>query len=152
MSFYEFLNNHGIDYSQEQEASGGVVLSIKKEDLLACCEILKTDRLFNYDMLLSVTGMDCRTHFEILYDLYSTRSHSRLSLKIKTDRVNPNVESLYSLYSSADWHERECFDLLGIEFVNHPNLERILLPKDWIGHPLRKDYNQEDERLCWNKR
>jgi NADH-quinone oxidoreductase subunit C len=152
MSFYEFLNNQGIAFTQEQDALADTVLCIKKEDLLRTCDVLKNDRLFLYDMLFSVIGVDCNSHFEVLYCLYSTRNNKKLTLKVSLNRENPVVDSLCGLYNAANWHERECYDLLGIEFVNHPKLERILLPKGWIGHPLRKDYVQEDERLSWNKR
>jgi NADH-quinone oxidoreductase subunit C len=103
-------------------------------------------------MLLSVTGTDKADCFEVVYLLFSTVFNKELTLKVKLDKESPCVESLSGIYSAADWHERETYDLLGIKFNNHPNLERILLPKDWIGHPLRKDYVNKDTRLSWNER
>lgn len=152
MSFNEFLSQNGIELLQAQDASGEDVWTLKKEDLLRVCEFIKNDKVFSFDMLLAVTGLDCTSHFEVLYTLFSTRNNKRLTIKVQLDKALPSVESLCGLYSSSNWHERECFDLLGIEFVGHPKLERILLPKDWIGHPLRKDYKEEDERLSWNRR
>jgi len=152
MSYQEFLSKHGIEISFAQDAAGASIWGVKKDDLLHACELLKNDRLFCFDMLLMVIGIDCGTHFEVLYDLFSTKNNKKVMLKIALPKEQPVVESLCGLYSSANWNERECFDLLGIEFLNHPKLERILLPKDWLGYPLRKDYKEEDERLSWNRR
>jgi NADH-quinone oxidoreductase subunit C len=152
MNFQEIFSRHELNVIKNKDALGNNILSINKDDLLKICELLKNDRLFNYEMLLAVIGIDCSEHFEVLYSFYSLKNNKKLFLKIILPKENPCIESLCGLYSSADWHERECFDLLGIEFLNHPKLERILLPKDWIGHPLRKDYKEEDERLSWNRR
>ena len=152
MSFQEFWARQGLEIWEGQDASGESLWGVRCEDLLQVCEILKTDRGFAFDMLLAVIGVDSVDRFEVLYSFYSTKSNKRLTVKTSLPKEQPCVESLCSLYSSANWHERECFDLLGIEFLNHPNLERILLPKDWLGHPLRKDYQENDERLSWNKR
>ena len=62
------------------------------------------------------------------------------------------MKSVFSVWITADWHERECFDLMGITFENHPSLKRILMPDSWEGYPLRKDYVQDDKRLTWNQR
>jgi len=152
MSFQEFWIRQCIEIQEGQDASGESVLNVRREDLLQVCDILKTDRNLSFEMLLSVFGVDCGTHFEVLYNFYSIKNNKKLTVKTALPKEHPTVESLCGLYNSANWHERECFDLLGIEFLNHPNLERILLPKDWVGFPLRKDYKEEDERLSWNKR
>lgn len=152
MSLDEFLSQNGIEISQAKDASGEDVWAIKKEDLFRVSEFLKNDKIFSFDILLAVTGLDCVSNFEVLYHLFSTRNNKRLILKVALDKDSPSAESLCGLYNSANWHERECFDLLGLEFIAHPKLERILLPKDWIGYPLRKDYKEEDERLSWNRR
>lgn len=152
MNFKEILARNGFEVQEAQDAAGDSILTLKKEDLLRVCDILKNERTFLFDMLLAVIGADCVTHFEVLYSFYSTKNNKKLMIKISLPKENPCVESLCGLYNSANWHERECFDLLGIEFLNHPKLERILLPKDWIGYPLRKDYKEEDERLVWNRR
>lgn len=152
MSFNEFFARHEINIIEEKDAAGNDVWLVNQDDLLKTCELLKTDRLFNYEMLLAVIGLDCSDRFELLYSFYSVKNNKKLFLKTVLSKETPMIESLSGLYSSANWHERECFDLLGIEFLNHPKLERILLPKDWIGHPLRKDYKEDDERLSWNRR
>lgn len=152
MRFKEVFSRSGFEIQEGQDASGDSLLFSKKEDLLQVCDILKNERSFDFDMLLAVIGVDCVSHFEVLYSFYSTKNNKKLMLKISLSKENPSIESLCGFYNSANWHERECFDLLGIEFLNHPKLERILLPKDWIGYPLRKDYKEEDERLVWNRR
>ena len=152
MSFQEFFSRQGLEIQENQDASGDILLSVRREDLFQVVENLKTDRTFVFDMLLAVIGLDCVSHFEVLYSLYSTKNNKKLTVKTGLPKEQPSVESLCGLYSAANWHERECFDLLGIEFLNHPKLERILMPKDWLGHPLRKDYKEEDERLSWNRR
>ena len=152
MNFKEFFNRHEIKIIEEKDAFANEILLINQGDLLKTCELLKNDKLFNNEILLAVVGLDCFNHFEVLYSFYSLKNNKKLFLKTVLPKENPCIESLCGLYTSANWHERECFDLLGIEFLNHPKLERILLPKDWIGNPLRKDYKEEDERLSWNKR
>lgn len=128
------------------------VIDVSKNKLIELATYLKMHINTQFNMLLSVSGVDRVDYFEVVYHLYSTVFNKKLILKVRLDKENPAVESLNGLYSAADWHERETYDLLGINFNNHPNLERILLPKDWIGHPLRKDYVNNDERLSWNER
>lgn len=123
---------------------------IKSVDLVNCAKYLKDKKRF--DILLSVTGMDNKEDFAALYHFYSTFDYKNIILKVKIDKINPEIESLSSVYSSANWHEREVYDLLGIKFSNHPDLRRILLPDSWQGHPLRKDYKMSDTRLAWNER
>ena len=77
--------------------------------------------------------------FEVVYFLNSIRDRSRLRLKIRVNE-DEEVDSVTSIWRAANWYEREVFDLFGIPFRNHPNLERIMMPADWEGHPLRKDY------------
>lgn len=81
---------------------------------------------------------------EIAYNLYSIPNHLKLMLKVILDRQNPIIDSVADIWITANWHEREAFDLLGIDFTNHPDLRRILLPKDWEGYPLRKDYTAQE--------
>ncbi|HBG48271.1 MAG TPA: hypothetical protein DDW90_01930 [Cyanobacteria bacterium UBA9971] len=128
------------------------VIDVSKNKLIELATYLKMHINTQFNMLLSVSGVDKADCFEVVYHLYSTVFNKKLILKVRLDKENPAVESLNGLYSAADWHERETYDLLGINFNNHPNLERILLPKDWIGHPLRKDYVNNDKRLSWNER
>jgi NADH-quinone oxidoreductase subunit C len=96
-----------------------------------------------FERLTSVTGVDrfpAEPRFEVVYHLQSVAGKQRLRLKARVSGANPEIESATSVYRSANWYERETFDLFGVRFLNHPNLTRIMMPDDWEGHPLRKDY------------
>jgi NADH-quinone oxidoreductase subunit C len=81
---------------------------------------------------------------DVIYNLYSIPFNRHLTLKITVSRDSPQVSSVAGIWRTADWHEREAFDLFGIRFEGHPDLRRILMPADWEGHPLRKDYKHQD--------
>lgn len=93
-----------------------------------------------FDLLVSIAGVDWKNFFEVVYHLESVEKKQLLAVKIKLDHDSPQVQSVADVWPAADWHEREAFDLLGIVFEGHPHLKRILLPEDWEGFPLRKDY------------
>jgi len=91
----------------------------------------------------SVTAVDrypAEPRFEIVYHLHSIESNERLRLKCRLPGADPAIDSVTGVWRGANWYEREVFDLFGVRFLNHPDLRRILLPDDWEGHPLRKDY------------
>lgn len=116
---------------------------VPKDELLKVCEFLRDDPELCFDFLSFVCAVDYlprEPRFEVVYQLYSTKSHKRFRLKTRVSSQDPTVDSVTSVWPTADWHERETYDLMGINFQNHPDLRRILLPADWIGHPLRKDY------------
>lgn len=98
-----------------------------------------------FDRLGMVTAVDRGEHFEMVYRLQSRSMGAAMFLKCHVPREQAKVRSLYSLWPAALWQEREVYDLFGIEFDEHPDMRRILLPPDWEGHPLRKDYS--DERM-----
>jgi NADH-quinone oxidoreductase subunit C len=96
-----------------------------------------------YERLTSVTGVDrfpVEPRFEVVYHLQCVARKERLRLKVRLPGDNPEIESAAHVYRSANWYERETWDLFGIKFLNHPDLTRILMPDDCPGHPLRKDY------------
>lgn len=101
-----------------------------------------------FDMLSCLTGIDNgpeASTMEVIYNLYSIPYDHALMVKVLLPREQPEIASMVEIWKTADWHEREAFDLLGIYFKDHPDLRRILMPADWEGHPLRKDYtNLED--------
>jgi NADH-quinone oxidoreductase subunit C len=129
-------------------------------DLLDLCRFLKEDSRLQFDMLNCISGVDYLEpdpkkapkagfdpHMEVVYHLSSFRHRHRFVLKVilprwKDDKPGelPEVPSVTSLWSTANWHEREVYDLSGVWFTGHPELTRILLADDWVGHPLRKDY------------
>ncbi len=100
-----------------------------------------------FEYLNCLSGVDWieQGELEVVYHLSSLRHKHKARVKVRLPRENPVVRSVVSLWKTANWHEREAYDLLGIRFEGHPDHRRILLSEDWVGHPLRKDY--EDERL-----
>lgn len=97
----------------------------------------------NFERLSTVTGVDrypAEPRFEIVYHLQSIAKKQRLRLKARVSGENPEIDSAFAVYRSANWYEREVFDLFGVRFLNHPDMTRIMMPEDWVGHPLRKDY------------
>ena len=122
-------------------------LKLDAHDLVAVCEKLHADPATYFDMLSCVTGIDngVQTNtMEVVYNLYSVPFGQSLMLKVILSREKPAIDSLTSIWRSANWMEREVFDMYGIHFNNHPDLRRILMPADWEGHPLRKDYKQQE--------
>jgi len=122
-------------------------ITISAQDLVAICDLLWRDPSTYFDSLSCVTAIDLGPEsgkMEVIYTLYSIPFHVTLHLSVLIDREKPEVPSLCGIWKTADWHEREAFDLLGVQFIGHPNLTRILLPADWQGHPLRKDYVEQE--------
>jgi NADH-quinone oxidoreductase subunit C len=103
---------------------------------------LKDEPELAFDMLRCLTGLDYpdRAQMCACYDLHSFRHNHQFAVKAYTQRDDPHIPSVASLWPAADWHEREAYDLFGIIFDGHPDLRRILLADDWVGFPLRKDY------------
>ncbi|MFM7468667.1 MAG: NADH-quinone oxidoreductase subunit C [Vampirovibrionales bacterium] len=131
------------------DAKGVEMLQVASQDALKAAQILK--ETCGFDLALSCTGMDWKTHREAVYHFYSLQTHGYVVLKLQADEAD-QVASLTPVYPALNWHERETYDLLGIHFEGHPDLRRILMPADWVGYPLRKDYKENDPRLVWNQR
>lgn len=128
-------------------------ITIRTKDLISVCqELYQNDQLY-FDMLSCITGIDNGEEvgtMEVIYNLYSIPNEQSIMLKVVLDRnmanePTPALPTVSHIWKAADWHEREIYDLLGIEFTDHPDMRRILMPADWVGHPLRKDY-QDMER------
>ncbi|TNP03351.1 NADH-quinone oxidoreductase subunit C [Bacillus pacificus] len=107
-------------------------------------ELLRFHEELAFDYMSELHATDFVTHMEVYVHLFSYGKKQSVAVKVKLDREAPQVESVTALWRGADWPEREAYDLLGIVFKGHPNLSRILMPDDWIGHPLRKDYEPYD--------
>ena len=123
------------------EALGEQTLIADPAQIVALCEYLRHQA--DYVRLSSVTAVDwhpAEPRFEVVYHLHSLKKNCRLRVKCKLGGTDPQIDSVTGVWRGADWYEREVFDLFGIHFRNHPNLQRILMPLDWEGHPLRKDY------------
>lgn len=105
-------------------------------------EFLRNDEALAFDFLACLTAVDyvADNRLGTVYDLYATRHRHWFAVKVLIDRDDPHIPSVMDIWPAANWHEREAFDLMGIVFDNHSDLRRILLPEDWAGHPLRKDY------------
>lgn len=111
---------------------------------LEVARLLLKEESLAFDYLENLSGVDYEDHMEILYHLTSLTHGHDICVKVKTGREEPEVPSVTGVWRAANWHEREIYDLLGVRFPGHPNLERILMPKEWVGHPLRKDYEPYD--------
>jgi len=107
----------------------------------------KSDPALRFDCLSNLSGVDYPKlgHIQIVYHLLSYQLRHDFVLKVNASRDNPVVPTVSDVWSAADWQEREVFDLLGVTFENHPDLRRILMPEDWPGHPLRKDFVEPQE-------
>jgi len=122
-------------------------VQVKPERLTAVCGYLKAQPGLKFDLLRCITAVDwpAKNAIELSYDLISVETTQALAVKVSVDRARPRIASVSAIWPAANWHEREAFDLMGVAFENHPDLRRILMPEDWEGHPLRKDYQDPVE-------
>ncbi|HUR99133.1 MAG TPA: NADH-quinone oxidoreductase subunit C [Pyrinomonadaceae bacterium] len=141
--FVDKLKSSNADWvSDVTEGHGEVTVIVPAGAISDACEFLKN--VHGFDMLADLCGADRGPEedprFEVNYHLFSTTHHSRLRLKVLLSEDAPHVNTVTTIWRTADWHERETFDMFGIIFDGHPDLRRILLPSDFDGHALRKDY------------
>jgi NADH-quinone oxidoreductase subunit C len=138
-----------LEWKVAQENTPNTSYSIPATALLPVCRFLKTNSECYFDSLSCITAVDLGIEsnlIELIYQLYSIPFEKSFTIKIQIPRslelaIAPSVSSLWK---TAEWHEREAFDFFGIQFLNHPDLRRILLPNDWNGFPLRKDYTEAE--------
>lgn len=131
------------------EFRGETTVVVPRQHLLAAAEFLAMERSLRFSYLSDITCVDrfpLEPRFEVNYHLLSMDRRDTLRLKVKLPSSDPVVHSVTPLWPGANWHERENFDLFGVRFEGHPDLRRILMPDDWEGHPLRKDYPTEGYR------
>ena len=123
---------------------------IRKDRVTEIMEFLRRNEIEPFDFLSDETATHWpkEEEFELVYNLYSFETNDRLRVKARIKEWE-QVESLFSVWPGANWLEREIYDMFGIQFANHPNLKRILLPEDWVGFPLRKDYNIRLQDVEW---
>ena len=131
-----------IEYSDQQPVDPFIV--VRAEKIFDICHSLRDDEAFLFDYLMSLSGMDLSENVSVVYHLYSMKLKHKLVVKVEVPKTSPTVPSVENIWRSADWHEREAYDLIGVNFTGHHNLIRILCPYDWEGHPLRKDYQTPD--------
>jgi len=124
------------------EGHGEVTVITSRESIVDACRSLKDKH--GFDMLADLCGCDRGPEedprFEVNYHVFSTKHHNRLRLKVVLGEDDPHVPTVTQIWKTAEWHERETYDLVGVIFDGHPDLRRILLPSDFDGHALRKDY------------
>jgi NADH-quinone oxidoreductase subunit C len=136
------------------EFLGQLSIHVGRERVVDVCNALRTDAETPFDYLSDLTCVhwpdNRETPFEVIYNLYSIPKNERVRLKVATN--GDGVDSVTSIWPAAEWPEREVYDLFGVVFHNHPDLRRILLPPDWDGHPLRKDYPLEFIENAWTER
>jgi NADH-quinone oxidoreductase subunit C len=129
------------------ETTMPTAIKVSADDLVAVMDTLFRNPTTYFDMLSCVTGIDngpAVATMEVAYNLYSIPFNQHLTVKVKVSREKPQIDSVSHIWKTANWHEREIFDMYGIFFRNHPDLRRILMPADWEGYPLRKDYKQQE--------
>ena len=117
---------------------------VKRERIVEACRFLKTEPGLDFDFLEDLTAVDWpkKNVIEVVYHLVSYKHRHVFKLKVEADRAAPVVATVETVWKTANWFEREVYDLFGVDFPGHPDLRRIMLPDDWIGHPLRKDYQE----------
>jgi NADH-quinone oxidoreductase subunit C len=134
----------GVKFDREE-----MTIYVERGSIREACVLLRDDPGCAFNFLSDLTCVDwypSEPRFEVVYHLLSIAKKERVRLKVRLDSGSPVVESLTSVWPGANFFEREVFDLFGIRFTGHPHLRRILMPEDWEGHPLRKDYPVEGYR------
>jgi NADH-quinone oxidoreductase subunit C len=117
---------------------------VKRGKVFDILRYLHDDPLLSLDHLQDLTAADYlkkkEVRFEVVYNLYSIRYRHKIRIRAQVPEDDPKISSVVPIWAGANWHERECHDMFGITFTGHPDMRRILLPEDWEGYPLRKDY------------
>lgn len=148
--FEGFVEKFDIERSSVL-ASGEVKYKVHRTNIKSAINYLKSVPEYSFDILGTIVCVDKIDSMELNYILYSTLLGNRVVVSAEILRDGASIETVSDIFSSANWDEREIYDLFGVNFIGHPDLKRLFMPKDWQGHPLRKDYKMEDERLSWNK-
>jgi len=122
-------------------------ISVESGAIVDVFRVLRDRNNLAFDSLSNLSGVDYKDagYVEIVYHLYSYKHRHKLVVKVRTPREAAEVPSLERVWKAANWHEREVYDLLGVVFTGHPDLRRLLMPEDWPGHPLRKDFVEPEE-------
>jgi NADH-quinone oxidoreductase subunit C len=134
----------GVKFDREE-----MTIYVAREGIREACALLRDDAACPFNYLSDVTCVDwlpSEPRFEVIYHLLSISNKERVRLKVRLDADNPALDSVTSVWPGANYFEREVFDLFGIRFNGHPYLRRLLMPENWEGHPLRKDYPVEGYR------
>ena len=136
----------GVKHPVTGVQTGDSCLVVPADKIRQICEVLKGSDPFSFDCLSSLTAVDRKDRFEVVYHLFSYKHNHEVALKTTLPREDgTSIETVEGLWSCANWLEREVYDLFGILFDGHTDLRRIMMPDDWTGHPLRKDYKEQDD-------
>lgn len=126
--------------------TGDPCIIVPAEKIHEICKTLQVTEQFSFDCLSNLTAVDRKNFFEVVYHLFSYKHKQAATLKVSLPRDDTaHVPTLEDLWGCANWLEREVYDLFGIRFDGHSDLRRIMLPEDWVGHPLRKDYKEAED-------
>lgn len=156
MTFLEIADIITAEFGPDSQSDSQAIqpfLTIPAQQLADVCQFLRDDERLFFDMLACVTAIDNGVEtntMDVIYNLTSIPYEHNLTIKVVLPRNTnssklPSVPSVAHIWRTADWHEREAFDLVGVHFEGHPDLRRILLPTDWVGYPLRADYQEQEQ-------
>lgn len=137
----------GLQYSPQEEEGGDPFITVPPEFLVEVARFVKDDPRLDFKMCHCISGVDYGDRLTSVIHLYSLNHRHKLVLKTSCPTEKPEIPSVSHVWKAANWLERETFDMVGIVYLGHPNLRRILLSEDWEGHPLRKDYPMPDDSL-----
>lgn len=139
--FGKFLKSKGISSIPLGNDSDKVeMIELDAKDLVNACKLLKDSKESDFNFLVLLTSTDTKKGYQSIYTLQSLNTKKSLRIKVTVSRDNPKVPSVSHIWGTANWYERESFDMMGIVYTDHPYLKRILNPENWEGYPLRKDY------------
>ncbi len=143
--FGNFLKGKNINSTPlGNDACSTEMVELEVKDLVSASKLLRESE---FDFLVLITSTDTKKGYQSVYTLQSTKTKKSLRIKITVPKDNPKVPSVSHIWATADWYEREAYDMMGITYTDHPNLKRILNPENWEGYPLRKDYIPPSDSL-----
>jgi NADH/F420H2 dehydrogenase subunit C len=149
-SLQELIGSWLPELEFTEEESQFLNIQVPAEHLHDLMARLKSDPETQFDYLFCLSGVDWGEKLGIVYHLESTTKRHIVVVKVNAeDRETPILDSVYDIWATAEFHEREVYDFFGIIFTNHPNLKRLFLTEDWIGYPLRKDYEDETNMILY---
>lgn len=139
--FSTFLKSKGINsIPLGNDASSIEMLELEVKDLVNACQVLKSTGEITLNFLVLITSCEIKKGYQSIYTLHSTKTKKSLRIKVTLPKENPMLPTVSHIWATANWYEREAYDMMGIIYTGHPNLKRILNPENWEGYPLRKDY------------
>ncbi|MBB6053707.1 NADH-quinone oxidoreductase subunit C [Armatimonas rosea] len=136
---------YGAEIVASKRFRGQDFITVKKERIVGLLTVLRDHASLEYKLVSDILGVDLlgfetEPRFEVVYSLYSLKTYRRIVVKAQVGEDDPTIDTTSGVWPAAEWPEREIYDMLGITFNHHADLRRILMPDDWVGHPLRKDF------------